>query len=145
LERRSVSLRRVSTNLAYADQQINGFSEYNGPAALSIRGSRESVTFSTLGVRAAASVELAGMRLAATATLGWRHAFGDVTPDSALHFAGGETFDVQGVPIARDAGVAKAGIELHPAENILLGVSYASQFANRSTDQSANVTLGIRF
>lgn len=108
-------------------------------------GNRESVTFSTLGVRAATSIELAGMRLATTATLGWRHAFGDVTPDSVLHFAGGETFDVQGVPIARDAGVAKAGIELHPAENISLGVSYASQFANRSTDQSANVTLGIRF
>ncbi len=49
------------------------------------------------------------------------------------------------VPIARDAGVAEAGIELHPTEDISLGVSYAGQFANRSTDQTANAMLGLRF
>jgi outer membrane autotransporter protein len=132
-------------DLAYVDQQVNGFSEYNGPAALSIKGSGEDVTFSTLGVRVATGADLDGMRLTATATLGWRHAFGDTTPDSALHFSGGETFNVTGVPIARDAGVAEAGLELHLTENISLGISYAGQFANRSTDQSANATLGVQF
>jgi outer membrane autotransporter protein len=132
-------------DVAYVDQQVDGFSEYGGPAALSVQSSSEGVTFSTLGVRAATNIELCGTRIVATATLGWRHAFGDVTPDSALHFAGGETFDVTGVPIARDAGAAKAGIELHPAENVSLGIDYAGQFANRSADQSANATLGVRF
>ena len=51
--------------------------------------------------------------LTARGTLGWRHALGDVTPVAALAFqSGGAAFAFAGSPIARDALVAEAGLDL---------------------------------
>ncbi|MES2032160.1 MAG: autotransporter domain-containing protein [Pseudomonadota bacterium] len=62
--------------------------------------------------------------------LGWRHAFGDVTPTSIMTFAGGSPFTVAGVPIAANAAVADLGFDINVTPNATLGVTYGGQCGN---------------
>lgn len=62
--------------------------------------------------------------------LGWQHAFGDTTPETAFNFSGGSAFDIEGAPIARDAAVIEAGLDFSMGKAITLGISYSGQMAS---------------
>ena len=132
-------------NLAYVNLGTNGLAERGGAAALRGANSTTGVTFATLGVHAAAGVDLG----AATATLrgmvGWRHAFGNTTPFATFAFAGGSPFTIAGVPIARDAFVFDAGIDIAIARHATLGISYGGQFGARATEQSVRGNFSVKF
>lgn len=133
-------------NLAHVSLDTNGFAETGGAAALRSAGVSSSVTFTTLGLRASTDFMLGnGMKLSARSMLGWRHAFGDTTPLSTFAFAGGFPFTVAGVPIARDALLLDAGLDVAIAKNTTLGISYGGQFGNHAADQSIKGNLAIRF
>jgi outer membrane autotransporter protein len=64
----------------------------------------------------------------ARGTVGWRHAVGNVRPSSAFTFAnGGTSFQVSGVPIARDGAVLEAGIDANLAKRLTRGLTYSGQ------------------
>ncbi|MDR2856624.1 MAG: autotransporter domain-containing protein, partial [Novosphingobium sp.] len=131
-------------NLAYVRLHTDAFAESGGKAALTARGQSTDTTFSMLGVHA--STDLGANGLKATATLGWRHAFGDVTPTTSLSFAGGgDTFTIAGVPIAKDAAVIDLGLALPVGENASLGFSYNGQFGSGITDNGVRVSFHLRF
>jgi len=132
-------------NLAYVDVKTDGFSETGGAAALTSAGSSTDATFTTLGLRGSTGLMLGGIDTTARGMLGWRHAFGDVTPTSTLAFAGGDAFTIAGVPIARDAAVVEAGFDLKMAANATLGLSYTGQFGGGATDSGANASLSVKF
>jgi len=99
-------------------------------------------TYATLGLRGAA---LTGA-LTARGTLGWRYALGDVTPAAVLAFQpGGAAFSLAGTPIARDALVAEAGLDLAVAANASLGVSWSGQFADQSHSNAVKGNFSWRF
>lgn len=78
--------------------------------------------------------------------LGWRHAFGDVTPQAALAFqSGGAALTLAGSPIARDALVSEAGLDLAVTGNASLGVSWTGQYASRSRDSTVKGNFVWRF
>ncbi|TGQ64136.1 autotransporter outer membrane beta-barrel domain-containing protein [Mesorhizobium sp. M00.F.Ca.ET.186.01.1.1] len=131
-------------NLAYVSVHTDGFTETGGGAALTSTGSTTDATFTTLGLRGATDFALGGMNATARGTLGWRHAFGDVAPTSTFAFAGGDAFTIAGVPIARDAALVEAGLDVHLAPNATLGLTYSGQFGG-GVDQGAKVDLGVRF
>ncbi|WP_027522202.1 autotransporter domain-containing protein [Bradyrhizobium sp. Ec3.3] len=79
--------------------------------------------------------------MTACGTLGWRHAFGDTTPLSTVAFQGGSAFTVAGVPIAREAALVEAGLDLA----ITPTATFGGAFAGRATGQSVKGTLAIRF
>ncbi|MER9437607.1 autotransporter domain-containing protein [Mesorhizobium sp. M0618] len=132
-------------NLAYVSVHTDGFTEDGGDAALTSAGSNDDATFTTLGLRGSSDFALGGMNATARGMLGWRHAFGDVTPTSSFAFAGGDQFSIAGVPIARDAAVIEAGLDFNMSANAKLGVSYSGQFGGGGVDQGAKVDLGIKF
>ncbi|MER9307029.1 autotransporter outer membrane beta-barrel domain-containing protein [Mesorhizobium sp. M0293] len=132
-------------NLAYVSVHTDGFTETGGDAALTSAGSTTDATFTTLGLRGSTDFALGGMNATARGMLGWRHAFGDTTPLSTLAFAGGDAFTIAGVPIARDAAVIEAGLDLNMSANATLGLSYSGQFGGGGVDQGAKVDLGIKF
>ena len=88
--------------------------ERGGAAALNLAANRFEVGYSALGVRAASIVKLANdMVLVPRASLAWQHAFDSVTPAARLAFLNsGTAFTISGVPIARDALLAEAGLDL---------------------------------
>ena len=132
-------------NLAYVNLHTGDFSETGRTAALSSAGMSTDTTFTTLGLRASTMFNLGGIDATARGTLGWRHAFGDVTLLSAMAFAGGSSFTIAGVPIAKDGAVAEAGFDFAVARNATLGVSYNGQFGSGVSDQSVRGTFNWRF
>jgi len=132
-------------NLAHVRLSNDTFSETGGDAALSVASSATDVTFTTLGVRAEQSVDLGEMDGTLSAMLGWRHAFGDTTPTSTHAFAGSESFLISGVPIATDALVIEAGLDLTLAPGATLGFAHAGQLAADTRDHALKARLGVAF
>ncbi|MEI9421394.1 autotransporter outer membrane beta-barrel domain-containing protein [Mesorhizobium sp. Cs1299R1N1] len=132
-------------NLAYVSLHTDGFTETGGAAALTSTGASTNATFTTLGLRGSTGFMLGGIDATARGMLGWRHAFGDVTPTSSFAFTGGDAFTIAGVPVARDAAVIEAGLDLDMSANATLGLSYTGQFGGGTVDQGAKINLGLRF
>ncbi|HDR8862172.1 TPA: autotransporter domain-containing protein, partial [Burkholderia territorii] len=127
--------------LAYVNLHTDGYTESGGAAALRAGGETTHVGFSTLGLRAASQLgTLASGTFTARGTVGWRHAFGNVQPSSAFTFAnGGTSFQVSGVPIARDSAVLEAGIDAAITKRLTLGLTFSGQYGGGVRD---NAVLG---
>lgn len=131
--------------LAWNRLRTRDFEESGGSAALRGKGRTDDVTSSTLGLRGAWQFESGGAPGRLTASLGWRHAMGDVTPSQQLAFDGGSTFSVRGVPIAKNAAVVGLGAEVALARNTTAGVAYDAQFGGGNRQQSGLLKLAVRF
>jgi outer membrane autotransporter protein len=128
------------------NQSTNHLTETGGAAALSGLDDASGVTFTTLGLRASSDVILAnGMTMTARGTVGWKHAFGDTTPFSTFLFAGGSPFTVAGVPIAQNAAVIDAGLDVRVASNATVALSYGGQFGSGVTDQTLRGVFNVKF
>lgn len=132
-------------NLAYVNLHTDGFSERGGAAALTSTGGRTDAAFTTFGLRASNSFAIGTVRADLRGTLGWRHAFDNVTPFSTFAFAGGSAFNIAGVPIARDAAVVDAGMDFVIAKGATIGISYNGQLSNAAADQSVRGNVVIKF
>lgn len=132
--------------LAYVVLRSDRFTERGGSsAALSGTGDDTGLGYTTLGLRAATTTRLSGMDLTLRGGLGWRHAFGDVDPKTTLAFAGSNPFAIAGLPIARDAALVEAGLDLGLGPNVSLGASYTAQLANDAQDHAFKANLAMRF
>lgn len=132
-------------NLAHVRLHTNGYQESGVAAALSGRSGDTDVTFSTLGLRAESSLNLGTMQATLRGTLGWRHAFGDTTPEARHGFSAGDDFTVAGVPIAKNSAVIEAGVDLKLAPGATFGLSYTGQLAGSAHDHGVRADLAIRF
>lgn len=132
-------------NVAY--QQLRTPSAYEHSdffGALNEAAEHSHQTFGTLGLRGEAKLGDSGTSL--IGSVGWRHAWGDVDSSAAMRFqGGGSTLDVQGVPIADNAGVVTAGLRFRPSESVTVDATYGGQFAKDAKDQSARLSLNWAF
>ncbi len=119
----------------------------SGVAALAGSSNTDDVGYSTLGARAATNYLLPnGMMLTPRASLAWQHAFGAVTPTAALAFQStGAAFGIAGVPLARDAALVEAGLDLQVTAQAKVGVVYAGQLADTTHDHSVKGNFTWRF
>ena len=131
--------------LAYVTLHTDGFAERGGASVLAGRDGDTDATFTTLGVRAATAFAIGPVGIVARVTAGWRHAFGDVTPDATLSFTGSTPFGVQGIPIARDLALANAGIDLRLAPNAVFSLAYQGEFGAGTTQQGLQGTFSLLF
>ncbi|MGE5158489.1 MAG: autotransporter domain-containing protein [Gemmatimonas sp.] len=133
--------------LAWVHLDTDSFVEQGGAAALSGSGSTEDVGYSTLGARAAENYVLeSGLVLTPHVSVAWQHAFGSVNPAAALAFAtNGASFLAAGVPLARDAALVNAGLDLAVTPQLALQLAYFGQLADRVRDNSVKGTLNWRF
>jgi outer membrane autotransporter protein len=117
--------------LAYVHLHNGSFLESGGIAALSGSSVGENIGYSWAGLRVATAVPLAnGTVLVPRGSLQWQHAFGDVTPTSALSFQGtGAGFSVAGLPIASNAALVEGGLDWRFSPQAKLGVSYQGELA----------------
>ncbi|MBT9368772.1 autotransporter domain-containing protein [Rhizobium sp. CSW-27] len=132
-------------NIARVRLWTDGFAEQGGSAALSGASSIDDLTLSTLGLRVVTDLAVGAIPVSLTGEIGWRHVFGDLSPESTLAYAGGQSFTVGGVSLPRDAAVLKAGIEarLSPAMRLTFnwnGVLSADEISN-----TARLALAVSF
>ena len=133
-------------NLAYVSLHTDGFTERGNAAALASGPADSDATFATLGLRASTRFDLGRTAVTLKGMVGWRHAFGNATPNAAMRFAGGGgAFNIGGVPIARDVAVVEAGLDFALSPAATLGVSYAGQFGSGVSDQSARASFNLKF
>ncbi|MGB3815364.1 MAG: autotransporter domain-containing protein [Shinella sp.] len=133
-------------NLAYVNLHTGGFTEKGAAAALTGASANTDATFITLGLRASTTLGLNDANLTVRGMVGWRHAFGDMTPDAIMRFAGGgNAFSIAGVPLAKNAALFEAGLDYALTPAATLGVSYSGQFGSGLADQSFTANLNVKF
>ena len=116
------------------------------PAALAVNLSDMNTFYTTLGTRAATSVEIGGVMLAPSVSLGWQHAFGDVAQVSTMQFLDGATpFRIEGLPIARDTAILGAGLAYNLSDKASLQLTYLGQVATSATNTTFSARLGVEF
>ncbi|MEJ0013075.1 MAG: autotransporter domain-containing protein [Bauldia sp.] len=125
----------------YINVSTDGFTETGGIGPLSVAASTQNLTFTTLGLRVAGDV---GTGATFRGMAGWRHTFGDITPLSSMTIQG-QSYTVAGVPVAVDAFVAEAGVELPVGTNFTLSTTYAGQIGANSQDHGGRVTATVKF
>ncbi|WP_332302641.1 autotransporter domain-containing protein [Rhizobium sp. GR12] len=132
-------------NLAHVTVKTDGFGENGGAAVLASSGETTDTTFTTLGVRAENDLGMGNMQMNLAGMLGWRHAYGDTTPTSIHAFSGSDAFTVFGNPLAKDAAIVAAGVNVDIAPGATLAISYQGQFGDGAHDHGFNAELGVRF
>ena len=134
--------------LAYVHLDTAGFTESGGASALSTSGASQDTGYSSLGARAAAAYTLwNGMVLIPRASIAWQYAFGEINPATSLAFAGipGSSFNVTGIPIARNAALIDAGADLRINPQAKVGLYYWGQQANTAHENGLRGTVTWMF
>ncbi|MCF5226485.1 autotransporter domain-containing protein, partial [Pseudomonas syringae] len=131
--------------LAHVRLDTDAFDENSNAISLENKSQDNHITFSTLGLRAATHLNAGGVAIKPNATLGWRRAYGDVTPESRAAFSGGSTFELSGAPIARSAAVLGAGVDLGLSDTLSVGLSYNGQVSSDASDQTLNARVTLAF
>ncbi len=132
--------------IAYVNYDSDTGREKGGAGALEA-SSKQDATFTTVGLRAGKRFVLDnGTSITPRGSLGWRHAFGDTTPDADLRFVdGGAAFSSQGVPLAKDAAVLEAGLDISVGAAGKLGIGYSGQLASEQRDHALTVSFSMGF
>jgi outer membrane autotransporter protein len=132
-------------NLAYVNVHSNGFAEQGGASALTVHSGSNDNTLTTLGIRAATDFDIGAAKATVRGMIGWRHAYGDVTPTVSQAFTGSNAFTIAGAPIAKDAAVIEAGLDFAIAPQATLGVSYHGQVGSKASDHGVRADLNVKF
>lgn len=133
-------------NVAYVELDSDGFTEHGGEAALQAGSQSHALTFATLGARTHKLITFAsGGNLTLRAMTGWRHVFGDRSPDVALGFVSGGNFRVAGVPLARQTLAAELGVETTLRDNLRLGLTYSGQMGGGIDDHGGKAFVEWKF
>jgi outer membrane autotransporter protein len=128
--------------LAYVSIDTGSFKENGALAGLRGSGTDQDVGYSTLGLRAAATMAWNSVTVTPHVSAAWQHAFDDLTPGAALAFAStGIGFDVTGVPLAEDTALIEAGLNLALGLNTTAGISYSGQFGDGVQDNAVKGRL----
>ena len=134
--------------LAWINVDTDGFSETGATAGLSVSSSSSSVTYGTLGVRAATSVVTSGgMVLQPRGALAWQTASGDLSPSAQMAFlsAPNAGFTVGGAPLADNAALIEIGADLLISDQAQLGLSYVGQYADGVSSYGLQATMTWTF
>lgn len=132
-------------NLAHASLHRDGFAERGGAAALSGVSETTGMTFTTLGLRGEHNLTLGTMDATLNGTVGWRHAFGDTTPESTHAFSAGDAFTIAGAPMSKDTAIIEAGLDLNLTPDAAFGLSYTGQLSSDAADHGFKANLNVRF
>ena len=128
-----------------ADQRTRGFQERGGFAALRAESSRDTHASSTLGVRGHTDFKMGRSEGRLRATLGWRHAFGDVQAQKTMAFEGAQNFTVAGTPLARNAALVGLEAELELNRRAALVLGYRGEYGSGNRDHAASVKVRWAF
>lgn len=133
--------------VAWVRVETDPAAERGGAAALNLAGTSFEAGYSSLGLRAAGLVPAGEFVLMPRGALAWQHAFTATTPTGVLAFQGAPAapFTIAGVPIARDALLAEAGLDLALNRTATIGVSYTGQIAGNVQEHAAKGRFNWKF
>lgn len=134
--------------LNYLSTKGNPFYEQGSKTtALTGNSTLDNLFYSTVGMRSNLSlVTHATSQYGVFSLLGWRHTSSQVTPQAVFSFNRSAPFLIGGAPIARDALVLDAGIEISLLHsNLNMKIGYSGQMARNTQDHGIEGQLSYRF
>lgn len=131
--------------LAHVRVKTDAFAESGGAAALTGAAATMNSTFSTLGLRAGTDLQLGSALAALSGGIGWRHAFGDISPAADMAFPGGAGFGVAGGPIARNAALLELGLDVALSDVSTLRLDYEGQIASGTQEHRLAASFNMEF
>lgn len=122
----------------YMDAKFN-----EGKNATALRGSGDNqVTFSTSGIKTKIKMtEKVKMSIGA----GWQHAYGNRQVNTDMKFKGSDYFNINGVPITKDATIADIGLVVNVTSSTNIIANYQGQFGNKVESNAAKVGFNYKF
>lgn len=133
-------------NMALVHHAGGSYAESGGDAALSGRTGSMQMGFGTLGMRVSTEHSMGDdTTLRLNGILGWRHAFGDLSPQAVHALEGGAPFSVAGTAIARNTFVFEAGARLNVTRDADIGLSYSGQVAQDRNAHAIEAVFSLRF
>lgn len=132
-------------NLSYVHFKAKHFSEDGGAAALSGKSQSNGTTFTTIGLRATSTFELGTTEANVHGGIGWRHAFNRINPKTDLSFNNQSSFSVKGTPIAKNAAVLEAGLNVKLGKTSRVGIAYQGQFGSGVREHGLEANVAVRF
>ena len=133
-------------NVAYVNQQMSGYHESGSVAALHIRSSDMGTTFASVGSRFSKRIKLNnGADLIPYASIGYRHAFGHMTPKMHASWTGGIDMDIYGAPLTQDAIVTELGTSYNLSDRIALKVGYRGQYGQHYNNNGITGSFSLKF
>lgn len=123
------------------------FTEENNIAALQSSEDTQSSTFTTLGVRGERNIfETPELTTQITGKLGWRHAFGDLTPEQTMRYAiGSNAFSIEGRALDRDVMTVKLGLAARSENGFTLDIGYSGSYGDDSMAHGMMATARFVF
>lgn len=132
--------------LAYLHLSGASARETGTPAALSVSLEEQDTFYTTLGMRAAADVDIMGRTFTPSVSLGWQHAFGDLTPVAGMRFANSaNAFQIKGAPVARNTALAGLGLSHAFSERASVQVNYSSQISSEAVENAFSAQFSLKF
>ncbi|QPH53318.1 autotransporter domain-containing protein [Pontivivens ytuae] len=123
----------------------DGTTETGGSSALTSVDETTVTNFATVGARVGTTFDLGGMDATLRGGIGWRHAFGDVTPTTTNRIADGPDFTVSGTPITRNVALVELGVGLRTSANSSLHLSYDGEYGEGVRSHGAQLDFVFRF
>ena len=132
-------------NVSQTWLQMGSVRETGSVAALQGSSSHASTAFGTAGLRWQKSWQAEQVKWHVSAMAGWQHGWGDLSPQTALAFSAGDSFNVYSAPMARNAVAVELGIGAHIGPSSRLLFVYAGSFAAGTSTQSLQAQLRWTF
>lgn len=130
---------------AYVNVNSDGFTETGGSAALKVDDGNDNVGTTTLGLRATSAFSIHDLMVEARGMIGWRYAFGDVSPVTDVAFSGGSPFGVTGLAATRNAALIELGFDALVSDTMKVGLSYNAALSGDAVDQGVSGKFIVTF
>jgi autotransporter-associated beta strand protein len=132
-------------NYARAELDQDAFAEQGGDAALAGEAQTRALDIGTAGLRTHWHLD-SRFNTALVLNVGYQHVWGDTNAGLTQRFAaGGDAFDISGMPLARNAGVAEFGFRTQLTPAVELKADYQGRFGSGVQDQGAQITVRAAF
>ncbi|MGV0909095.1 autotransporter outer membrane beta-barrel domain-containing protein [Martelella sp. FOR1707] len=129
----------------YVHQKADAFTETGRLAELSSLRQTMDTGFTTIGLSGAHEFALGSYESQVTASVGWRHGYGDLDSDTMVAFSGGDPFGVTGTPHAVDHAVFSVGWQTALQDNVSIGITYTGEFGDSAQSQNLTALFSIKF
>jgi autotransporter-associated beta strand protein len=132
-------------NYARAELDQDAFAEQGGDAALAGEAQTRALDIGTAGLRTHWHLD-SRFNTALVLNVGYQRVWGDTDAGLTQRFAaGGDAFDISGMPLARNAGVAEFGFRTQLTPAVELKADYQGRFGSGVQDQGAQITVRAAF
>lgn len=120
--------------------------ETGGSAALVVAARKDDAWTTTAGLRAGWQLgDEGGIATRLEAGLAWQHSGGDLPQSENRFVAGSNSFSVQGLPLARNVGVAELGVSIKPTDNSRLALMAQGRSGDGQSEFGGQLSFNLMF